>query len=232
MDGHDLEVASRQRVARLISLTGGILALLTAIFFWRTLSGDVYQPADGGDLVSLLFPTYRFAALQLSQGVLPLWNPHLRGGTPFINDIQAGFLYPPNLLLFWLNPQFEYKWMQWLSIGHLYWAGLGMYVLLRGEKGRQGFNMSSVERNRETRRGEEESPVTHHASRITQLSVPAALFGALAFQFSDALLIHLGNLNLIAVLSWLPWILAAFQRSLSQKSLRWAALGWVTFCLG
>ncbi len=238
-------------------LAGGVLALLTAAFFWRTLSGDVYQPADGGDLVSLLFPTYRFAASQLSQGVLPLWNPHLRGGTPFINDIQAGFLYPPNLLLFWLNPQFAYKWMQWLAIGHLYWAGLGMYVLLRslgGETGLrrelsrtgQGFDVSSAERDRATGRqtGEsrtisQESPITDHASRITHhasplipLSVSAALFGALAFQFSDALFIHLGNLNLIAVLSWLPWILAAFQRALSEKSLRWAALaGWL-FALG
>ena len=43
-------------------LAGGVLFVLVAAFFWRTLSGDVYQPADGGDLVSFLFPTYRFAA--------------------------------------------------------------------------------------------------------------------------------------------------------------------------
>ena len=43
-------------------LAGGVLFVLVAAFFWRTLSGDVYQPADGGDLVSFLFSTYRFAA--------------------------------------------------------------------------------------------------------------------------------------------------------------------------
>jgi hypothetical protein len=185
-------------------LAGGLLFLATIGFFWRTLSGDVYQPADGGDLVSFLFPTYRFAARQLSQGVLPLWNPHLYGGAPFIGDIQAGFLYPPNLLLFLLAPTFDYKVMQWLASGHLFWAGLGLYVLLR------------------TVRWENFSP----------LSRAAALFGALAFQFSDPLLIHLGNLNLIAVLSWLPWVLAAYSRALTQRSLRWAAVSGLLFAIG
>lgn len=176
-------------------LAGGTLLLLTLGFFWRTLSGDVYQPADGGDLVSFLYPTYRFAAAQLQQWTLPLWNPHLYGGAPFISDIQAGFLYPPNLLLFLVWPDFPYKVMQWLTIGHLYWAGLGMYVLLR----------------------------TWHWRPGQPLSRPAALFGALAFQMSDPLLTHLGNLNLIAVLSWLPWCLAAYAQALTRRSRRWTS---------
>lgn len=184
-------------------LAGGILLLLTAGFFWRTLSGDVFQPADGGDLVSFLYPTYHFAAAQLHQWTLPLWNPHLYAGAPFISDIQAGFLYPPNLLLFLLWPDFPYPVMQWLSIGHLYWTGLGMYVLLRTWQWRPG----------------------------QPLSRPAALFGALAFQFSDPLLIHLGNLNLIAVLSWLPWCLAAYQQALTRRSYRWTALAAVLFTI-
>ena len=181
-------------------LAGGILLLLTIAFFWRTISGDVFQPADGGDLVSFLYPTYRFAASQLSQWTLPLWNPHLYGGAPFISDIQAGFLYPPNLLLFLADPAFPYPTMQWLSIGHLYWAGLGMYVLLRTMR----IDGGSV-------------------------SPPAALFGALAFQFSDAFFIHLGNLNLIAVLSWLPWVFAAYLIALDRRSLRWAVIAALLF---
>lgn len=184
-------------------LAGGVLCLLTVGFFWRTLSGDVYQPADGGDLVSFLYPTYRFAAAQLQQWTLPLWNPHLYGGAPFISDIQAGFLYPPNLLLFLLWPDFPYQAMQWLTIGHLYWAGLGLYVFLRTWPWRPGQSLSR----------------------------PAALFGALAFQFSDPLLIHLGNLNLIAVLSWLPWTLAAYHQALTQQSRRWLALAVLLFAI-
>ncbi len=203
-------------------LAGGALALLTLGFFWRTISGDVFQPADGGDLVSFLYPTYRFAASQIQQGALPLWNPTLYGGAPFISDIQAGFLYPPNLLLFLLNPDFDYRTMQWLSIGHLYWAGLGVYVLLR---------TLHFDAGRGTALGDETRPVIRLA----------ALFGALAFQFSDPLLIHLGNLNLIAVLSWLPWTLAAFHRALAtgthpdgtwRRGLCWVSITGVIFAVG
>lgn len=171
-------------------LFGGLLAGVFLAFFWRTVSGMVYRPADGGDLVSFLFPIYRFAAQSLSQGRLPLWNPHLYGGAPFIGDIQAGFLYPPNLLLFLLNPSFDYRWMQLLSIGHFWWAGLGVFVLVR----------------------------TVGQSR------PAALLAGIAFGLCDILFIHLGNLNLIAVLSWSGWILAACHRMMTRRSLSWAGV--------
>ncbi len=174
-----------------------LLAAIFLAFFWRTVSGAAFRPADGGDLVSFLYPTYRFAAHTLSQGRLPLWNPHLYGGAPFIGDIQAGFLYPPNLLLFLLNPAFDYRWMQWLSVAHLWWAGLGVYVLVR----------------------------TLGQSR------PAALLAAIAFGLCDVLFIHLGNLNLIAVLSWSGWILAAGHRMLTRRSLLWAGAAAALFAI-
>jgi len=108
----------------------GLLALAALGFFWRVVVGQNWMPADGGDLVSFLFPTYRFAAATLHQGSWPLWNPALYGGAPHIGDIQAGFLYPPNLLLFLLKADFPYVALQWLSIGHLWFAGAGMYLLL------------------------------------------------------------------------------------------------------
>jgi hypothetical protein len=183
-------------------LAAGLLWLLVTGFFWRTLSGDVYQPADGGDLASFLFPTYRFAAATLAQGLLPLWNPTLYGGAPFIGDIQSGFFYPYNLLLFWGTPNFSYQALQGAAIAHLFWAGLGMYLLLR------------------TLRWPQE-PVSR----------PAALFAALVFALADPLLLHLGNLNLIAVLSWLPWVLAAFVQGLSTGQWRWSALAGLLFAL-
>ena len=178
-------------------LCAALLAGMVTAFFWPTISGAVYQPANGGDLVSFLFPVYRFAARTLSQGRLPLWNPHLYGGAPFIGDIQAGFLYPPNLLLFLLNPTFDYRWMQLLSIGHLWWAGLGVYAL----------------------------------ARTLGCSRPAALLAGLAFGLCDILFIHLGNLNLIAVLSWNGWILAACHRALIRGSLVWAGAAAVLFAI-
>ncbi|MEM7532995.1 MAG: YfhO family protein [Chloroflexota bacterium] len=189
-------IQTKHRWLKELAATATLL-LLTLGFFWRTLSGDVYQPADGGDLVSFLFPIYRFAASQISQWTLPLWNPHLYGGAPFISDIQAGFLYPPNFLLFFFFPKFDYGVMQWLAVGHIFWAGLGMYILLR-----------TLDVNR-----------------------TAALFGAIAFQFSDPLLMHLGNLNLIAVLSWLPWILTTFHQALTKRSLVWVGISAMLFAI-
>lgn len=108
----------------------GLLALATLGFFWRVVTGQNWMPADGGDLVSFLYPTYRFAAAALQDGSLPLWNAHLYGGAPHVGDIQAGFLYPPNLLLFLLAPRFSYAALQGLSIAHIWFAGAGMYLWL------------------------------------------------------------------------------------------------------
>ncbi len=108
----------------------GLLALAAVGFFWRVAIGQAWMPADGGDLVSFLYPTYRFAAAALRGGEWPLWNPHLYMGAPHVGDIQAGFLYPPNFVLFLLHPGFSYATMEWLSIGHIWFAGAGLYLLL------------------------------------------------------------------------------------------------------
>ena len=162
----------------------GLLALATLGFFWRVVTGQNWMPADGGDLVSFLFPTYRFAARALREGIWPLWNPYLYGGAPHVGDIQAGFLYPPNLLLFWLQPEFPYRALQWLSIGHIWFAGVGMYWL---------------------------------AARRLGIGRLPALAAGLAFMFSDAFIVHFGNLNFNAAASWTPWVLGAYLAGLSAE---------------
>jgi hypothetical protein len=110
----------------------GLLALLTAGFFWQILLvPNTWMPAGGGDLAPFLFPNYRFAAEQLKQGVIPLWNPHLYGGIPFAADIQNGLFYPINLVLFFSVPKVTFTHLQWLAIFHFWWAGTAMYLLLR-----------------------------------------------------------------------------------------------------
>ena len=158
------------------------ILLLAAIgFYWRILfTGGAWKPAGGGDLVSFLFPTYRFAAASLKSGTLPLWNPHLYSGAPFLADMQAGLFYPLNLLLFWVAPEFAYETLQWMVVLHVFLAGLFMYLCLRYlEPGRQ-------------------------------IRVHAALAGAIAYMFSDLFIVHFGNLNLVAVAAWLPLIFLLF----------------------
>ncbi|MCO6452486.1 MAG: YfhO family protein [Caldilineales bacterium] len=172
------------------ALVPGLLVLLTVAFYWRIVSGDVFAPADGGDLGSFLYPTYHFIQSSLREGVWPLWNPHLYSGTPFVGEVQSGILYPPHLLRFLVGPTLVYRDMQALAMLHVWWAGVGGYFLARG----------------------------------LRIGRAAAVFAAIAFMFSDVFIVHFGNLNLIAVLSWLPLALLGVHRTLEQGGWR-PALG-------
>jgi len=110
----------------------GVLALATAGFFWRLLfTPGVWMPAGGGDLVSFLFPLFKFAARSLESGHLPLWNPYLYGGAPFVADNQSGLLYPINLAVFLFGSRLDYRTMELLAVVHYWLAGACAYVGLR-----------------------------------------------------------------------------------------------------
>lgn len=183
----------------------GLLALATVGFFWQILlTPQAWMPAGGGDLAPFLYPNYRFAAEQLRQGVIPLWNPHLYSGSPFAADIQSGLFYPINLLVFFLAPNLTYQWLECLAIVHFWLAGSTMYLCLR---------LLIPQKNGD------DVPNTLGA----QISPLAAFAGAIAFQFSDLFIVHFGNLNMIAVAAWLPLIFLLFHHSLSRSSLGLAA---------
>ena len=76
---------SRYDLLPLMTLAGAVL-----IFFWPVISGRAWIPAGGGDLVSFIFPMYRFAAASLRGGQIPLWNPNFYSGTQIIADNQSG----------------------------------------------------------------------------------------------------------------------------------------------
>ena len=81
-------------------LVVGFIGAGTALFFWRLLAEQVWMPAGGGDLAQFLYPTFSFAAEWWRRGIVPLWNPYLFAGAPFVGDIQSGIFYPLNLLTF------------------------------------------------------------------------------------------------------------------------------------
>ena len=180
-----------------------ILALITLAFFWPLFVQGQWLPQGGGDLVSFLWPQYRFAVEALKSGSLPLWNPHLYAGAPFLADNQAGVLYPINLLAFLIFPTITYQAMEGLVIFHIWLAGACMYVALRLWP---TTNSSPIGRN-------------------------GALLGAVAFMFNDVLITHIGNLNLIAVAAWLPLILALLTRGLAHRDVRATMLSGVVFAI-
>jgi hypothetical protein len=109
----------------------GVLALFTAGFFWRPLSERaVMMPEGGGDIASFYYPTYVYAAAQIKEGALPLWNPHLWSGMPLAADVQSGLFYPLNWILY-MFVQVDYGSLEWLLIFHYWLASAFMYLFMR-----------------------------------------------------------------------------------------------------
>jgi O-antigen/teichoic acid export membrane protein len=64
----------------------------------------------------------------LAQGQLPLWNPQILTGLPFLAAGQASTFYPLNLLFYVLPLEAAYGWFSALQIGL---AGANLYILGR-----------------------------------------------------------------------------------------------------
>jgi hypothetical protein len=197
------------------------LGLLTALFFWPVFFAGYWLPHGGGDLVSFLWPQYSFAAETIRSGSIPLSNPHLYSGMPFLADNQSGVLYPVNLLAFLIFPTMSYQVMEALTIFHIWLAGAAMYAAMRLWPVILTPMPSAA------------SPKTTLRVRFQAKGVvrAAALVGAIAYMFNDVMVTHIGNLNLIAVAAWLPLILALFARGLSERRSSWTIGSGVVFAI-
>lgn len=81
-----------------------VLALwvLVLVFFWGIgLAGRVLA---GGDVFTYFYPYWAEATRALRAGRLPLWNPYLFMGAPFLANSQIGVFYPLNWPLWLLLP--------------------------------------------------------------------------------------------------------------------------------
>jgi hypothetical protein len=76
------------------------LALLTLVLFGPLLVAEPDRIVSSrlGDTAKNLYQARLFGFGELRNGNLPLWNPHLFSGTPFVGSFQTSMLYPPNLL--------------------------------------------------------------------------------------------------------------------------------------
>lgn len=103
-----------------------LLGLYSLLFFWQYFLLD--QTLYAGDTAFVLLPFHHFATSYLKQGLLPLWNPHLFGGTPGLAEAQYQVFYPPNLLFFFTGVARGTGWMLPL---HLAFMGAGTYLFAR-----------------------------------------------------------------------------------------------------
>ena len=101
-----------------------VFAAVTVVLFRSFLFTDLLL--YGSDTFAMGYMARIFFAQQLAEGVFPLWNPLLLGGTPFLDSLAGGdSLYPPSVLLLWLmDPA---RSLGWKLVLHVFIAGLAMY---------------------------------------------------------------------------------------------------------
>jgi hypothetical protein len=109
-----------------------LIFLLPVAFFFLHV-GEVPFP-KGSEFTDLLishYPNGHFLRRSiLEQHVIPLWNPGILSGAPFLENPLSGFWYLPGwLALIWDSPA---SWFLLETI-HLVWGGLGMFLFLRRE---------------------------------------------------------------------------------------------------
>ncbi|HEY65113.1 MAG TPA: oligosaccharide flippase family protein [Caldilineae bacterium] len=117
-------------------LTGHRTLLPADNFFtwepWRSFADQMGVDVPHNELLSDLilenYPWKRFIRESLRARQIPLWNPYIFSGMPFLADAQHSGLYPLSML-FWVMPlPMAYGWFTALQIAL---AGLGMYAFAR-----------------------------------------------------------------------------------------------------
>jgi len=101
------------------------LLFLSMTFIFPVLTGGMYA---GGDLFTRYYPWKTFLGESVRSGAVPLWNPHIFSGMPFIADAQKGAFYPPGVLYLIFNFTDAYRLYLLLHYSVL---AFGIYKLLR-----------------------------------------------------------------------------------------------------
>jgi hypothetical protein len=100
------------------------LPVLLAIFFNKMAFSNLILAR--GDTFLYFYPYWEAAAEALQDGRVPLWNPNLFMGAPFLANSQVGFFYPLNWPVWWLLPV-PYAVSASILL-HLFIAGVGAYL--------------------------------------------------------------------------------------------------------
>src|SRR6266700_4003234 len=113
---------NRERAFCMMSVFAALI--MTAIVYAPMFTGKIPFPADFvfdfppfahaapsegllphtniGDLVTSFYPYRTIAARAVREGTLPLWNPYMLSGAPFLANTQSALFYPANLLYYLL----------------------------------------------------------------------------------------------------------------------------------
>ncbi len=103
----------------------GLFAFVLALYARLLFTNRVLA---SGDILHYFYPYRDYAAEALRTGRIPLWNPYMFLGAPFLANPQAAVLYPLHWPLSWLSVT---KQIYWSAALHTWLLGFGGYLLMR-----------------------------------------------------------------------------------------------------
>lgn len=107
------------------------LALFSALFWKAVFGGHSFAQAD---IYPYYYPVWSFARQALLDGTLPLWNPYLGFGVPFLANPQSCLLYP--FSVFWVFAGLA-RGLDFYIVWHLALAAWGTWFFLREKQAPQ-----------------------------------------------------------------------------------------------
>jgi hypothetical protein len=113
----------------------GLLLGLCLLFFWPLLTPNLENRGSlrAGDFYVQTYACCTYKARELLNAHLPLWNPYVYSGHPFVADLQNSALYPPALLIILFGAPWGYPVLalEIEAIVHVFLAGAFTYFLGR-----------------------------------------------------------------------------------------------------
>lgn len=107
-----------------------MLVLVLAVFGDALITSPMpVISAEGRDGHRYFSVSRAFGFGEISRGNLPLWNPHVFAGVPYLSGIQSALLYPFNLVYLILPLSIA---MNVDALFHLWLFGFGTYLWVRG----------------------------------------------------------------------------------------------------
>jgi hypothetical protein len=107
-------------------ICAGLLLCITALYFSPVVFSR--KTFASRDMYAFYYPRQFFAAECIKSGTLPLWNPHLASGVPFLANLQSSVLYPLSIIYYILPFAIGFKYF---IVLHYFLAGLWMFLLMR-----------------------------------------------------------------------------------------------------
>ena len=104
-----------------------MLLCVVSVLFYRHIA-LTNRILVGGDAFAYFYPYRAYAADAVRSGQVPLWNPYLFMGVPFVANPQSAVFYPLNLALCWLSAP---KLLAWSIVIHTWLAAAFSYLYAR-----------------------------------------------------------------------------------------------------